>query len=191
MDDEAQIALRLSDPRRLFNALDPTPFPERELGDAVDRFIVGWAEEVPTTVALAVVVRLPEEARAEAERLGVAAAVSGHFAYRAQGERRRLRRLFQEGRISLAIGLAFLTACVVAAQFAAPLLPTPVDAVFAEGLIIIGWVANWRPAEIFLYEWWPIRGRERLLQRLARAPVAVRFDPPPAGPQPGPSVAMK
>ncbi len=157
----------------------------------MDRFIVEWAEELRANAALAVVVHVPEDAREEAERLGVAAAVTGHFAYRADGERRRLRRLFHQGRVSLAIGLAFLTACVVAARGAAPLLPTPFDAVLAEGLIIIGWVANWRPAEIFLYEWWPIRARLRLRERLARARVAVEFDPPPGRRQPGPSVAMK
>ena len=25
---------------------------------------------------------------------------------------------------------------------------------FEEGLIIISWVANWKPLEIFLYDWW-------------------------------------
>jgi len=45
--------------------------------------------------------------------------------------------------------------------------------VIAESLVIMGWVAMWRPAEIWLYEWWPIRARRRLLQRLAAAPVTV------------------
>ena len=28
--------------------------------------------------------------------------------------------------------------------------------------MIGGWVALWRPMEIFLYDWWPIRGEVRL-----------------------------
>ena len=32
-------------------------------------------------------------------------------------------------------------------------LPTQV---VEESLLIFGWVANWRPIEIFLYEWWPV-----------------------------------
>ncbi len=185
------IELRLAAVRQLFNSLDPTPFPERELDDAVDRFIVEWAEELPAGAALALVVHLPGGERAAAERLDLAAAVTAHFTYRADAERRRLRRLFREGRISLAIGVAFLTLCIVGARVVAPALSGPFDAVLAEGLIIIGWVANWRPAEIFLYEWWPIRARLKLLERLAGAPVSVRFDAPPERPQPGPSVAMK
>jgi hypothetical protein len=42
-----------------------------------------------------------------------------------------------------------------------------------EGLIILGWVANWRPLEIFLYDWWPLARRRRLFQRLAEMPVEV------------------
>jgi len=42
-----------------------------------------------------------------------------------------------------------------------------------EGLIILGWVANWRPIEIFLYDWWPILRRRRLLRRLAVADVVL------------------
>ena len=37
-----------------------------------------------------------------------------------------------------------------------------------ESLVIGGWVALWRPLEIFLYDWWPIRAEARLLDRLAR-----------------------
>ena len=43
-----------------------------------------------------------------------------------------------------------------------------------ESLIILGWVAIWRPMNIFLYDWWPIRAEARLLDRLARMDVQVR-----------------
>jgi hypothetical protein len=43
-----------------------------------------------------------------------------------------------------------------------------------QSLLILGWVANWRPLEIFLYDWWPIRRRVILLRRLAAMPVEVR-----------------
>ena len=38
-------------------------------------------------------------------------------------------------------------------------------------VLIFGWVANWRPIEIFLYEWWPIVRRRNLYRRLAAAEV--------------------
>ncbi len=50
---------------------------------------------------------------------------------------------------------------------------------FAEvSLRIVGWVAMWRPLEIYLYDWWPIQGDQPLFERLAR--IRVRQILPPA-----------
>ena len=43
-----------------------------------------------------------------------------------------------------------------------------------ESLVIGGWVAMWRPLEIFLYDWWPIRAEARLFERLSAMIVKVR-----------------
>lgn len=45
--------------------------------------------------------------------------------------------------------------------------------VLREGLIIAGWVAMWRPMEIFLYEWWPLLRKGHLYQKLSRMHVEV------------------
>ena len=42
-----------------------------------------------------------------------------------------------------------------------------------ESLVIAGWVALWRPLEIFLYDWWPIRAEAKLYDRLADMLVRV------------------
>lgn len=44
----------------------------------------------------------------------------------------------------------------------------------SEGLLILGWVAMWRPVEVFLYDWWPEFGRRRLFLRIAGMSVEVR-----------------
>ena len=33
----------------------------------------------------------------------------------------------------------------------------------------------WRPLEIFLYDWWPIRSEAQLSDRLAAMPVRIRY----------------
>ena len=33
----------------------------------------------------------------------------------------------------------------------------------------------WRPLEVFLYDWWPIRNEARLSDRLAAMPVRIRY----------------
>ena len=45
--------------------------------------------------------------------------------------------------------------------------------ILREGLLIGGWVAMWRPMEVFLYDWWPIAADISLFERLARMPVRV------------------
>ncbi|WP_448988113.1 hypothetical protein [Luteitalea sp.] len=53
--------------------------------------------------------------------------------------------------------------------------------IFREGLIIGGWVAMWRPLEIFLYDWWPVRADVRLYLRLSTMLVGIqRTQPGPA-----------
>jgi hypothetical protein len=45
--------------------------------------------------------------------------------------------------------------------------------VLRVSLSIGGWVAMWRPMEVFLYDWWPIRAEARLFDRLAAMPVRI------------------
>jgi hypothetical protein len=50
--------------------------------------------------------------------------------------------------------------------------------VLRECLIIAGWVAMWRPMEVFLYDWWPIRAEARFQDRLAAMPVRIQYASP-------------
>jgi hypothetical protein len=40
-------------------------------------------------------------------------------------------------------------------------------------LTIAGWVAMWRPMQIYLYDWWPVRRRGRVYAKLSEMPVQV------------------
>lgn len=46
-----------------------------------------------------------------------------------------------------------------------------------ESLLIGGCVAMWRPLEVFLYDWWPIRAEARLYDRLGAMPVRIEYKP--------------
>jgi hypothetical protein len=102
----------------------------------------------------------------------VAGAVHHCFEYRARLNRLDFRRLMREGWQSLLIGVAFLGACLAAAE-ALGKEPSRVLGVVREGLVIGGWVAMWRPMEIYLYEWWPLRRRGRVFEKLSNMPVKV------------------
>lgn len=136
-----------------------------------EEFIVSWARELPTDQPLKIIVHLPDAqaSRPEAKELG--AAITRYFNYRAHIVTLDLKELFRVGRRALAIGATVLSFSVLAGRAVANIAPGPVAQVVEESLLIFGWVANWRPIEIFLYEWWPIVRRRNLYRRLAAAEV--------------------
>jgi len=176
------IELRLSRVQQVFNSLDPSPFPDKDLDDEAVAFIVGWAEEFPRDTPLSLIIHLPEEERQRAADTRITEAIAEYFSYRRENELRRLRSLLRLGRRSALIGILFLALCNLASEGLAALSDDPVSMLARQGLVIFGWVANWRPAEIFLYEWWPIRRRARLFDRLSRMPVELRFNAHPPAP---------
>ena len=170
----ARIEIRLRRLQQLFNSLDPSPFHERDLDRDAEDYIVESADEFPLPTPLSLVVYLPADEFPPTESFDLPLSIHNYFAYRLSEGRRRLRLFFREGRFALGIGLAFLFVCVVLRQVALATKGGAASEIVAEGLLIVGWVAMWRPLEIFLYEWWPIRRRCRILAKLATIPVTVR-----------------
>ncbi len=169
------IELSVKEVAQLFESLDPYPFHERDLDKNAEEFIVGWARELPGDHAFKIVVHLPAAETQSRAAAGIEDGMKRFFVLRAEAVGRDLRELFRVGRWSLAIGIGVLIACVVGAQLVDVLLGKgPLTEIARESLIILGWVANWRPLEIFLYEWWPIARRRNLYRRLAAATIELR-----------------
>lgn len=84
-----------------------------------------------------------------------------------------LKRALKRGRASLFIGLSFVTVCLIAADAIAQTDGSSVSTIARESLTIIGWVAMWRPVEIFLYDWWPLVRRIHVYKNLRYARVRV------------------
>lgn len=173
------IQIKLERIEQLFNSLDPTPFVGRDLDPAADDFIEGWADELPREGAFKIVLQLSESRDLLKAQSRAQDAVRNYYSARTAVQQHKLHRLFRNGRMSLVVGLSFLVACHIMSEFleqrfAAETLPS----LIAHGLIIAGWVAMWRPLEIFLYDWWPLRRRLHLLRRLATAQVEVTSGAP-------------
>lgn len=168
----ALIELQVERIASLFDAFDPFPLPTRDLSRAAEDFIVGWARELPRDADWRIVVYTPAAEVGDGGALGDA--FRNHFAYRARAAEGDLRELFRFARLSLCIGLVVLTLCVIAARAASALVADAgLARVLSEGLLILGWVVNWRPIELLLYDWWPLRRRRDLFRRLSGAPVEV------------------
>jgi len=171
----ASIELRLEELSQLFDPFDPFPMPTRDLARSAEDFIVGWARELPRGQAFRIIVHLSQREAQSAAAAGLADALRRHFTYRAERMSGDLHEMFRIGRLSLFIGLAVLGGCVLGGRLVSGLFgPGDISSFVAEGLIILGWVANWRPIEIFLYDWWPLAQRRHLYRCLADASVEVR-----------------
>lgn len=166
------IAVHVAAVQNLFDSLDPAPFRERDLDPKVEQYIVGWAREVSPRRPLELVVHLGRTERGDADVLQ--RAVRDYFQQRAVAERRSLRHMLHIGRVSLLIGLVVLAAAMVLGDLLSALVGRyAYGEIIAHSLLIGGWVALWRPLEIFLYEWWPIRADAKLYDRLSAMPVRV------------------
>jgi hypothetical protein len=168
-----QIELRIGKLPELFNSMDPTPFHHRNLDTDAEEFLESWALEFPQNSHFRIVVHI-EQMPLEDPSLLVCEAIHNYFEYKSERSKRSLRLLLLEGRVSLLIGLVFLAMCLLGAD----ILVTGFSnntflRLLKESLLIGGWVAMWRPLQIFLYEWWPYVRRGRIYRNLGRASVQV------------------
>ena len=172
--DRALIEVRVGELTQLFNSLDPTPFRKRDLDPKAEEFIVGWASELHGDAPLCLVIHLDRPGVPDAEVTVLQEAVREFFTQRAVATRRRLRQLLAVGRTSLVIGVAALALSVALGDVAANLLSgNRFGGILGESLLIGGWVAMWRPLEVFLYDWWPILAEARRFDRLSAMSVRV------------------
>ncbi|MBM3548667.1 MAG: hypothetical protein FJX54_17105 [Alphaproteobacteria bacterium] len=168
----ALIELRLQTLDQLFNVFDPSPFHRKDLDGDAENYIVGALRELGPRPAR-LVLHLPREVAVAEDASHVGEAIRNYFAYQTQITARDLRLELRRGRDSLAIGLLFLAGCQLLRQVLLSFGEGPVQTVLGEGLLIAGWVALWRPIEIYLYEWWPYRRRLQVYRRLAEIDVAI------------------
>lgn len=165
------IEIALRELKQLFNTLDPAPFHEKDLDPAAEEYIVSAVREIGSLPSR-LVLQLPSGTTDE-EACGAVVAIRTYFAGRSRHAGEQLRLLLVRGVISLVIGLAFLAICLSARELLLA-KAQPSDAIVSEGLLILGWVAMWKPVEIFLYDWWPDLDRGRLFERIAHIQIETQ-----------------
>jgi hypothetical protein len=169
------IEIHVAELKQLFNAIDPSPFRERDLDPNAEEFITDWAKEASPGVTFGLAVYLDRPAGLANEPPELREAVHEFFRHRAELSRRRMRELLRRGRTSLAIGVCALGVSVAGGNLAGSFFSKHLAQLLQESLLIGGWVAMWRPLEIFLYDWWPIRAEATLADRLSVMPVRISY----------------
>ena len=149
---------------QLFNSLDPSPFWDRDLDRQAADFIEEEFSDRLSASTWRLVVQV-QEGSTSAEDLQTA--LKSHYLRQANSARSALREHLWVGQLALVGGVAvFLVSMVTRA-----LLRNSWQGIspwVEEGLVILAWLALWRPAEALLYGWVPYYRKRRRYERLAR-----------------------
>jgi hypothetical protein len=173
---DSVIELHLTTIDQLFNSFDPSPFHEKDLDADAEFYLIGRARELRRDTSLRLVVNISKPVKGDIRIQHIPEAIQSHFEYRTIQTLQELLELIRTGWISLAIGLIVLGACLMVIHYSGLVTSTnPFSRLSEQSLLLLGWVAMWRPLEIFLYDWWPIWRRLVLLRRLAKMSVKIRF----------------
>ena len=98
------IEVHVAELQQLFNAIDPSPFRDKDLSAKVEAFIMSWAKDATRGVPLALLVHVDQPPGQSDAAVVLREAVRAFFNQRALASRQRLRQLFRVGRTSLLIG---------------------------------------------------------------------------------------
>lgn len=164
----AEIELRIQNLGQLFDSLDPAPFHVKALDRNVQAYLLESAGEHARRQALTIALYAPPHLESHVDE--IASAIHTHFELLHQQAQRRHRYRRRISRVALAAGAATL-ALVLLLRSWVETLTAPFWDVLAEGLLILAWVALWRPIETIGFDSWESRDRRRLLAALAQIPV--------------------
>jgi hypothetical protein len=151
--------------------MDPSPFHQKDLDHDAEEFILSWAQEFHRHEPVNLIVHLEKLPESDDAQQLVESAIHNYFTYRARLNQMELKRLMRLGRTSLLVGLFFLLACLGITELFTK--AGTLHRFISEGLTIAGWVAMWKPMQIYLYDWWPLRLRGQVFNKLSRMPIEV------------------
>ena len=145
-----------------------TPHLHPEAAEA----LVKLAERAPRGAAVQLEFTVPEPDSHRTDE--VRQALTSHFQQNDLELRHRLQGILHQGRIAALVGVVFVAAVLAMVQVITRIESLKYTHAAVESLTIIAWVALWRPAELLLYEHWPVRRQRQLARRLAQARITLR-----------------
>jgi hypothetical protein len=169
----ATVSIHVRDLAQLFNSLDPSPFWDRDLDREAAEFIEEEFSEKRSSRAWHLHVHT---SGGDALAADLQAAIEHYYERLASSARRRLRDQIRFGQLALLGGIVIFLVSMTARTILARALPTGAPRMLDEGLIILAWLALWRPAESLVYGWVPLYRKRRLYERLAAIRVSVRVE---------------
>jgi len=174
-DSAAAVSIHVREIAQLFQSLDPSPFWDRDLDPQAAQFIEEEFSDKMSARSWHLHVHAQLGANLGAD---LQAAVEHYYQRMANSARRRAREEMRSAQIALLGGIAIFLLSMTARSALSSAFPGGAPRMLDEGLIVLAWLALWRPAEAVIYGWIPLYRRRRLYERLAAIRVYVRSDPP-------------
>ncbi len=165
METSSTIEIHIHMLDELFNPLDPSPLQARVLVSSAERYLISCAGARRANASLQLRVHCP--ASLDAHHAEISEGIHEHFRRTHALGQRKFRRRLRMGAGALAGGVIVLALSVGLRGTLGDANGRGLGAGFAEGLLILGWVAMWRPIEILLYAHWESHLDHAVLDRLA------------------------
>jgi hypothetical protein len=169
----ATVNVRVRDLAQMFNSLDASPFWDRDLDVHAAEFIEEEFRENRAAAQWHLHVHASEGADLADD---LQPALEHYYARMAHSAALRLREQLRLGELALLGGLAIFLLSMSARGILAQVVAHGVSRLLDEGLIILAWLALWRPVETLVYGWVPLYRQRRMYQRLAAIKVTVRME---------------
>lgn len=169
----ASVSIHVRNVAQMFNSLDPSPFWDRDLDREAAEFIEEEFGEKLSARSWHLHVHAQEGAAVAAD---LQAAVEHYYERLATSTRHRLRNEMRVGQLALLGGIAIFLLSMTIRGILGGLMRGGAPRLLDEGLIILAWLALWRPAESLVYGWVPLYRKRRLYERLAAVRVSVRTE---------------
>lgn len=162
--------------KQLFNSFDPSPFIEKDLDHDAIEYLVSSFNVFHHNSIVKIVVHLPESQKGKFKEFEIKDAIHHYFQYEKSIEERDIQRKIKEGQKSLTIGLSFLFICLGIGEWLALYPKTFLLNILSEALLILGWVAMWKPISNVLYDWWPLMVQKNVYEKISRAEIDFVYE---------------
>lgn len=168
------IELSVDNLDQLYDTKDPNPYRIKDLDDDVVEYIISSCHDIGKNKVKELRIIVPYKIEEQSQR-EVQHSIKDYFDYRTQISYRNLKVMLANGFKSLTIGITFLIFAIISMIYASKVIDDNFLKLFIkESFVLVGWVSMWKPVNIFLYEWWPIKDNIKLFGVLKEMHVDFR-----------------
>jgi hypothetical protein len=148
---DKQFAIRLDSINDLFWPFDARPVADRTLSEDARWHLLDEWDRLRDGSPASLTVYAPANERADTDERAVRAAIHRSLE-KAAGPLRRVDPLSRQQMVGIRIGILFLFLSIVVSTAIDRSTDDVIMEGISQGILVVGWVALWRPAERFIVE---------------------------------------